>query len=309
MIKRKFKDFLDTTLFDFIYQVLYEPLENSQSKLIDYIRKGLIVYQDGKLKSKYFTATLSKEIKEMGGQWKNGGYLIAPNLDLQQAIDYSIKEQSRKINVIRQYIDESITNTDNSIKSLDLSDTTQFIVQDMTTDLSKSTEVIKDAYKFAISPDMTDLKIKNISENYTNNLEKSIKGMLEDELPKFRNNIEDLVFSGVRREDLKKLINKEYNIFGYRSELIAKQETSLVLTEYKATHYQEAGCRQFMWKHTSISKTDNEYHKNILDGKIFDYDNPPVIDLKSGERGLPGQFFNCSCIMLPLINKNYLKDK
>ncbi len=308
MIKRKFKDYLDTTLFDFIYQVLYETLENSKSNLINYIKKGLIVYEDGKLKSKYFNADLSKTIKELGGQWKNGGYLLAPNTEIQQAIDYSINEQSRKLAVIKSYLDDAISNIEPSVNSLDISDTAKYIVQDMTTDLAQSTSEIKDAYKMAISPDMTELKVKNISENYTNNLKTAMKGMMSDELPKFRSNIEDLVFSGVRREDIRKLIEKEYNIFGWRSELIAKQETSLVLTEYKATHYQEAGCRQFMWHHTGISKTDNDYHKNVLNGKIFDFDNPPIIDLASGERGLPGQWFGCNCEMRPLITKEYLKD-
>lgn len=67
------------------------------------------------------------------------------------------------------------------------------------------------------------------------------------------------------------------------------------------------------WRH-GHSKEPRPYHiakwdghkgkingrPNGLDGYIFPADKPPVIDLKTGERGYPGNLPNCSCEAVPL---------
>jgi len=35
--------------------------------------------------------------------------------------------------------------------------------------------------------------------------------------------------------------------------------------------------------------------------EIFSFDDLPVIDRRSGERGIPGQAINCRCRMAPVI--------
>jgi uncharacterized protein with gpF-like domain len=37
-----------------------------------------------------------------------------------------------------------------------------------------------------------------------------------------------------------------------------------------------------------------------MDGKIFSFDDLPIIDRKTGERGIPGQAINCRCTMTPV---------
>ena len=44
-------------------------------------------------------------------------------------------------------------------------------------------------------------------------------------------------------------------------------------------------------------------HPNGLNGFIFSLDNPPIIDEKTGERGLPGRLPFCSCRMEPVIDE------
>ena len=39
---------------------------------------------------------------------------------------------------------------------------------------------------------------------------------------------------------------------------------------------------------------------NGLNGYVFDLAKPPVIDLKTGERGYPGQCIGCSCFLVPV---------
>ena len=57
----------------------------------------------------------------------------------------------------------------------------------------------------------------------------------------------------------------------------------------------ENGIRKFKWVHTYTGKRPRLWHKYELNGKVFEYDNPPVIDPKTGVRGLPGQLAYCRC--------------
>jgi len=45
-----------------------------------------------------------------------------------------------------------------------------------------------------------------------------------------------------------------------------------------------------------------KHNKKLLNGKKFSFNNLPVIDSKTGERGLPGQAFGCRCRMKPVVN-------
>ena len=63
----------------------------------------------------------------------------------------------------------------------------------------------------------------------------------------------------------------------------------------------DVGITQFKWVHAGGSKDPRNYHKNVLNGKVFNVDDPPIIDQKTGERGYPGQAINCKCYQVPVI--------
>ena len=66
----------------------------------------------------------------------------------------------------------------------------------------------------------------------------------------------------------------------------------------------EIGINEFEWVHVGGSQNPRAYHKFDLNGRIFDLNDPPVIDKSTGEKGLPGQAINCKCIMRPVIKFN-----
>ncbi len=61
------------------------------------------------------------------------------------------------------------------------------------------------------------------------------------------------------------------------------------------------GVKRFQWFHSGGGAEPRELHLE-LDGQIFSFDNPPVIDEKTGERGIPGQAINCRCTMAPVFD-------
>lgn len=86
-----------------------------------------------------------------------------------------------------------------------------------------------------------------------------------------------------------------------RAELIAKDQTSKATTAINRARMQGLGIKQFEWLHSGGGKEPRPLHVQ-LDGQIFDLDNPPVIDERTGERGLPGQLINCRCRMVPVVS-------
>ena len=98
------------------------------------------------------------------------------------------------------------------------------------------------------------------------------------------------------------MLQREYNIGANKAKFLAQNETSIMLAEYKRVTYQEMGFDKFIWR-TIMDGREREEHKK-LNGRIFRYDDPPIIDERTGLRGLPGQTYNCRCEAIPYRDDN-----
>lgn len=85
-----------------------------------------------------------------------------------------------------------------------------------------------------------------------------------------------------------------------RAKLIAIDQTRKATTALNDARMKKLGIRKFRWIHSGGAKEPRKLHVEY-DGQVFDLDDPPVIDKKTGERGLPGQLINCHCRMAPII--------
>lgn len=101
--------------------------------------------------------------------------------------------------------------------------------------------------------------------------------------------------------DLQPFLEKRYGITKRRAALIARDQTSKATAAINRARMQGLGVKKFKWLHSGGGKEPRPLHKNVLNGKIFDMDKPPVIDERTGERGFPGQLINCRCRMVPVI--------
>lgn len=107
-----------------------------------------------------------------------------------------------------------------------------------------------------------------------------------------------------------KWLAKELRTYGAktdrRADLIAQDQTRKAYNTINLRNFQENGIKQFKWLHSGGSRDPRDYHKadypNGLNGGIFDIDDPPVIDKKTGEKGFPGQLPYCRCIMQAVIS-------
>lgn len=106
-------------------------------------------------------------------------------------------------------------------------------------------------------------------------------------------------------QGLKDLIPQVQHIGGVtreRARFIAVDQTRKAHAYISSQKMKDAGITKFRWRHSAGSAVPRPYHKDVLDGEVFELDNPPVIDQRTGERGLPGQLINCRCTMEPVID-------
>lgn len=136
----------------------------------------------------------------------------------------------------------------------------------------------------------------------------------------FKHRIEGAVYRAITGSGTLRNLRDEIAKYGdmslRRAKLISSDQTSKIFSVLAMQRMKQAGIRRCMWVHTGRGKTHREYHKrkwdgvsglkdgrpNGLNGFIFDMDNPPVIEQKTGQRGIPGELPFCHCEVAPVID-------
>lgn len=111
--------------------------------------------------------------------------------------------------------------------------------------------------------------------------------------------------AGADVKALSKVITKYGEITLNHATRIALDQTFKTFTAINLRKFQAAGIRKFEWVHTGGSLRPRPHHLAKaplgLNGGVFDIDDPPVIDPKTGEVGYPGQLPYCRCVMCAVV--------
>lgn len=92
-----------------------------------------------------------------------------------------------------------------------------------------------------------------------------------------------------------------------RAKLIAVDQTRKITTAMNVERAKSVGMKRWEWVHSGGGSDPRKLHLQY-DGQIFDYDKPPIIDERTGERGFPGQLINCKCVMAPVLELGDAED-
>lgn len=86
-----------------------------------------------------------------------------------------------------------------------------------------------------------------------------------------------------------------------RARNIALDQTRKAYNAINRGRMEAIGVQKFQWHHSGGGAHPREDHVQ-MDGEIYSFDDPPVIDARTGERGIPGQAPNCRCVMSPVFD-------
>lgn len=221
---------------------------------------------------------------------------------LQVDLEESTKE--RKVPVVDVSVD---------IPEIDIADT-DFQKIDEYHQLTKEHRKNIEVPKLNLDEVVIDKRAKKIAEDYTYNMDYWVKNWKAKEIVKMRRTVLHMTQNGARTETIKKYFMTRWGIAERKAEFLARNESGIASSVLKATHYQDMGCTHFKWLR-STSKEKRELHleyaketgnKYGIGGtNIFAFDNPPIIDERTGQRGLPQETYNCSCNLVGIKNPQY----
>jgi SPP1 gp7 family putative phage head morphogenesis protein len=160
----------------------------------------------------------------------------------------------------------------------------------LTINTDLTTGILHEIIKASVQENI--LYIKSIQDDYMKNVEGAV--MRSITAPD-SGGTKELI------ESIDKMLDSEAKKIHNKARNIALDQTRKAYTNLNAGRMIAAGVDKYEWRHSGGSQTPRPLHKHKLNGQIFSLKNPPIIDERTGERGIPGQAINCKCIMLPVI--------
>lgn len=295
--------------------------QNSDSALIDAIRSNKIIFSQGRFKGD-FNAKLTRELKLLGARWDStqGSWRILldslPN-NIQMAIRSSNASYLSMTSKIQSQLDLITPDTidfGETIKSFFATqvmtldeEVTNVVVpkeKNLPTDLGYTTQRrIKSPAakrraldKISVSQQMTPEQIQKLADGYTNTIELAIKNFTQEQTVNLRQRISLNVNSGNRYENIITDIQHVYSVSQSKAKFLARQETNLMTAQIHQMKSESAGSKGYVW--VCVKGSPNHpvrpAHK-VLDGTYHTWDNPPVVNPKTGMKAHPGQDYNCRC--------------
>lgn len=298
IIPKKIEDEFKADLLTLFYDVLFDPLlqeldklkfyYNDENTIRDALLSGKIEYVNGIFKGN-FSAKLTREFNKLGMEYSERLQGFKKEIN---KLPVSIQSAIAQANLINKTINENMLA---KVATLQVGEDKIRNVKTKYKSIIKSIDE-----QIEISVDLTDAEKEIIAKEYKNNLELYIKNFLDEETKKLRDEVEESVNAGYRAEHLKELIKERYRVSESKAEFLAKQETSLLTSKYTQMRYKDAGINKYIWSTSGDNRVRHD-HKE-LDGKIINYDDPPIVDKATGRKAHAGEDFGCRCIQVPVID-------
>lgn len=315
----KYTKLIEKRLIEDLWDLIYKPLfkitrlkaANSSDIILDALKKNIIYYDGNGFKAaKKFNNKISSELILLGATYNK--YEKKYIISLESLPDYlssyitnSIKLAQDQLQQLNGYLSYVEMNLDNIIEEMVFDNEVGQILTDSENQLNKNLNIIeldiskqdKEQILATINKNFKVSK-EEIEKNYTSNINKYTKKWLIEKIPEMRQKIQQAVLDGYRQDEVQTMLEKEYGIMERKAKFLAQNETSIMMAQLKKATYTEMGFTEFVWNTILDSKERPEHRK--LNGKIFRFDNPPVIDERTGARGLPGETYNCRCSLTPI---------
>lgn len=312
LIADKIIDWYWETFFKECFKILKaKTVYNDSNVITNALQQGLIYYQEGAFYSKTgrFKNELAKELEALGARYSK--YRKAYMLDKSKlpteilwAIDTFKAQTVERVALIQAYLSSQLGNMSEEVKKITLNTAVEQIMLDLQERVYKNAQEKKIEL---ITPKLTDFRANEIAKNYTNNLDYWIKNWTPERIIKMRDVVGQMAIDGKGTQDIADYIKHEFGVTSRHAQFLARNESAIATTSYLEAKYKDEGITEFKW-HTNLDGRERPLHKE-LHNQVFRFDNPPIIDERTGEKGLPGETYNCRCAMSPVINKEFWENR
>ena len=324
IIKDSWSRELENLLTDLIIDVIFKPLvaELSEVDRMDNAKKtalesalksGKVQYANGAFKGEINSA-ISKEIKALGGKFSRGAWRLS-SPDMPSVLLKAISANQIAMRVLEAKFNQAIAVMpkilSKSIASLEIESLGLAGLDRVSKEFKRTV-----GKAISIAPDIGKEGRKILKEEYFKSDQLPIKKYLlrdfedktqyymenfgQETVEKLRLKISYHISKGGTREGMRELIESELDIAEDRVRFIARQETSLLLSNFKEIQYKQAGVNKYIWRTVGDNRV-REKHAD-LDGKTFSFDSPPDASyFNTGKPENPSKDYRCRCIAIPIV--------
>lgn len=314
--KQIYGDIISEDILEFwkslIYNPLIEVLQDHFPKdiklnakdlpgeyLLKKIKNSEIIY-DGKYFYGKIDAKVSKELKEYGATWdasRKSFKLATGKLtpDLKTAVTTSASRLKTMNTQLELTLDTALNNSSKKLDEFDMGKGLDKVIKSLQEQAITATE------KMGVSYTLTAGMKETLKQDYTQNMKLYIKDWTETHIKKLRRDVQDNAMQGYRADQLMDLLETRFGTTKAKAEFLAKQETSLFMSKFRRERFTDAGLNYYRWSTSKDRRVRPDHQK--LDGKIFIFGSPPIVDSSTGRRAEPGEDFGCRCIAIPVTSE------
>lgn len=101
--------------------------------------------------------------------------------------------------------------------------------------------------------------------------------------------------TGVVRE-----IERTYHVSRSKARFLARDQTAKLNAEISQAQQRAAGCTKYTWRTAGDQRVRDRHEE--LDKTVHYWDEPPIVDKKTGRRCHPGEDYNCRCVAIPIFD-------
>jgi SPP1 gp7 family putative phage head morphogenesis protein len=171
---------------------------------------------------------------------------------------------------------------------------------DATVTVGKMDRSFNGAYGDALGTESLSEHAKDaLARKYTDSIRPYIEEFSSKMILELREAVADNAKAGYRFDNLVERLQSRYGVSQSKAEFLARNETSRFISEHRRQRFGDAGVKQYVWQTAGDTRVREDHKK--LNGKIFDYAHPPIVDEASGRRANPGFDFQCRCVDSPVL--------
>jgi SPP1 gp7 family putative phage head morphogenesis protein len=261
------------------------------------LQTGGVQYREGVFTGQ-FSAAISRGLRSIGAVFdrRAGVYrldpALAPSWVLADAAVF--QEKAKEVHrVLLKRLDEMDRDIDKAVDAYPV-------------DAGRTVGAVNEGFKevareLELLPTLSEDARERLAQDYSKNMGLWIRKFSSEQIQQLREIVERNAGTGYRFAALIGGIQNRYSVAQTKATFLARQETALFMSKFRRERYGEAGVTHYKWS-TSHDERVRDRHKH-LDGKVFPYASPPIVDDSTGRRGNPGEDFNCRCVDIPILVK------
>lgn len=137
-----------------------------------------------------------------------------------------------------------------------------------------------------------------------------VRGLVDEQRRRVEATLLRTARTGARVEEIAADVQRDLGIGASRANLIARDQVLKLNGELTELRHREAGVEEYEWSTSRDERVrgnpaglypDTRDDHFRLEGTRHLWDDPPVVDTRTGRKAHPGQDYQCRCVAVPII--------